>query len=287
MKRVVGILFVLGACTFEHGQLGGPGSGSGSDPEQDTDGDGVADLIDNCPSSPNADQRDHDKDSRGDVCDPCPHVADTWQDLDGDGVGDACDPHPDTPGDRIVYFEGFYDPVSWSPVIGSNTWQVENGTLHQNRTDAVYQLVRDAADLHELFVDARVRVNALGSTSSRHSTSLVLGYRDPDRFFFCSLATEGAGADVNAGEQYLDGFGTPLFDYNVAAFDTQMTGDWATLQARLHASSVTCTTRRGAAFATTSFARLDTSTGDLGLRTNEADASFDYVFVVEVPAGSP
>jgi len=66
-----------------------------------------------------------------------------------------------------------------------------------------------------------------------------------------------------------------------------MTGDWATLQARLHASSVTCTTRRGSAFAMATFARADTTTGDLGVRTNEADASFDYVFVVEVPAGSP
>jgi hypothetical protein len=43
----------------------------------DLDGDGVADIDDNCPTVPNADQADVDGDGVGDACDPCPNVAAT------------------------------------------------------------------------------------------------------------------------------------------------------------------------------------------------------------------
>jgi hypothetical protein len=48
----------------------------------DDDGDGVTDGKDNCPAAKNADQKDTDKDGKGDVCD---------DDDDGDGVDDTTD----------------------------------------------------------------------------------------------------------------------------------------------------------------------------------------------------
>jgi hypothetical protein len=45
----------------------------------DTDGDGVPDLIDDCPSVANPDQRDSDGDKVGDLCDNCPAVANAGQ----------------------------------------------------------------------------------------------------------------------------------------------------------------------------------------------------------------
>ncbi len=39
------------------------------DPTLDTDGDGVADIYDNCPDEPNADQADSDQDGLGNACD--------------------------------------------------------------------------------------------------------------------------------------------------------------------------------------------------------------------------
>lgn len=77
-------------------------------PAGDMDGDGVPDKEDNCPLVPNADQRDSDRDGRGDVCDGvvrdtdadgvpddsdnCPMTSNSRQeDIDADGVGDACD----------------------------------------------------------------------------------------------------------------------------------------------------------------------------------------------------
>ena len=78
----------------------------------DGDGDRVADVVDNCPLDPNADQADNDGDGRGDVCDGdddndgigdrddnCPLDANADQaDNDGDGLGDVCDSDDDNDG---------------------------------------------------------------------------------------------------------------------------------------------------------------------------------------------
>ena len=286
---------LLGACAFHDGSLGGSSGDDSPDngmPDQDSDQDGFADAVDNCPMVGNADQRDHDGDARGDACDACPHLIDTAADTDHDGVGDACDPHPATAGDRIAYFEGFYEPVSWKSVIGANTWQTVDGTLRQSHLDTSYQLVRDdTPDPHDVFVDARIRINALSSsTTERRSTGVVFGYEDRDHYLFCVLVAQGTGADVNVGEQYTDWFGTPQFDFNPAVFDPQMSSDWITLQARTRqvgtSTEITCTTKRGTSAANVSFTADRQPAGDIGVRTNGADTSFDYVFVVEVPAGS-
>lgn len=61
----------------------------------DLDSDGVANVDDNCPTEPNADQTDSDGDGIGDVCDNCSSTANVDQrDVDGDGIGDVCDNCP-------------------------------------------------------------------------------------------------------------------------------------------------------------------------------------------------
>ena len=89
---------------------------SGSSQIADTDNDGVANNVDNCPSTANPNQEDADNDGIGDVCDNvngtdtdndgtpdatdnCPNIANPGQeDADGDGIGDSCDDDNDNDG---------------------------------------------------------------------------------------------------------------------------------------------------------------------------------------------
>ena len=83
----------------------------------DYDCDGVLEENDNCPWTPNADQRDTDGNGTGDACndesdsdgdewndetDNCPHTPNADQtDTDYNGVGDACNDGDDADGDEI------------------------------------------------------------------------------------------------------------------------------------------------------------------------------------------
>ena len=56
---------------------------NGNNPPLDTDADGIADAVDNCPTTPNADQADADNDGIGDACDDMAAPAITCAAPDG------------------------------------------------------------------------------------------------------------------------------------------------------------------------------------------------------------
>ncbi len=285
------LLLLLGACSFSV-----PESESGENDvdaavgaPRDTDGDGFTDVADVCPNVVDPDQRDHDADHRGDACDTCPHRADPGGDADLDGVGDACDPRPAIAGDRMAYFEGFYTQVAWSPVIGGS-WSFGNGAANQPSTSAAFQLIRDDnPDLGQVTVETRFQVQQItGDTSTRRSIGIVAGYRDPDTYWFCGLAAPGATAEVDAGKVSWGLFGNS-FDYNLGAFNATVPGDWAVLRARTRRAAsgdttLDCSVERNGVSGSASFSTNADAAGDVGLRTNGAAASFDYVFVVVTPA---
>ncbi len=302
LRALLGLAVLTGGCAFEPGQLaddtGSSGGGSGAtiDPDQDTDGDGLVDVADNCSGVGNVTQYDHDDDGRGDACDVCPHLSDSGVDGDADGVGDACDPRPTAAGDRVAFFEGFYGAVAWNNTTGTNTWELDLGTLNQPDLLGQHQLVRDDnPDLRSVFIDMRVRINAVSTNAtSRRSMGVVAGYRHDEDYLFCGLAAQGTGSEVNAGQVDTDFWGTPRFQYNESAFAAPMTGDWLTVQARTVAldestTRIECSTHRaGLPAPTNAVYDADVATaGDVGIRTNGTNASFDYVFVVETPTSAP
>jgi Thrombospondin type 3 repeat len=296
MKRVLVSVIMVAGCSF-HSSAKPGGDDDGTTPDAstgsngsaapgDSDGDGIADVSDNCPTIANADQRDHDGDGRGDVCDVCPHLVDAGGDADGDGVGDACDPRPTEAGDRIALFEGFYDDVAWTPVAGG-AWNVSTGAINETDLTMQHQIVAGLS-LDNVFIDARVKVSAVTqSTQSRRSTGIVLGYQDTSDYFFCGLAAPSGGAQIEAGR-----VGDGQYNYNQGQFQTQMTGDWTVIQARTSQppgdnTHIDCASKRGTVAGDTSYDDTADAAGDIGLRTNGVAASFDYVFVVEVPPPPP
>ena len=124
----IAVVFFLSACGDETGTTGGKAGESCSSADDckgdlkciaglcgyDKDDDGIRDSIDNCPETPNPDQKDSDGDGKGDACDGsdrdgdgvpdgednCPDTPNADQkDTDGDGIGDACDENDDADGE--------------------------------------------------------------------------------------------------------------------------------------------------------------------------------------------
>lgn len=92
----------------------------------DEDGDGITNDKDHCQHMAGG-AFDEDGDGIGDECDACPiakppDVAET----DGDGVDSPCDPNPTMPGDKIVLFNGFNEPLP-SKWTASAAWKVVGG----------------------------------------------------------------------------------------------------------------------------------------------------------------
>ncbi len=241
----------------------------------DTDGDGVGDSLDNCVDVQNADQRDHEDDGRGDVCDPCPHLPGGVDDDDLDGAGNACDPRPGIV-DQVVAFHGFYpgDTLdgwslagAWSisaegylePELAQNSWQYARPPGRFTRVAAATSMVIESLPNESAFAGISIENDdvstwhgcGVGQMMGQRQ-SILYGDWDPDPAYEMSELGRDLGATVQLEQQTIPG-ASECFLYNIVATDT-LTG--------------------GAAPST----QMGTS---LGVDDN-AIARFDYLFVVEL-----
>jgi hypothetical protein len=190
------------------GAGGGDGEGAGAGaPPPDGEGDGRHDAIDNCPTTPNANQHDEDADGRGDVCDNCPATLNANQrDGDADGVGDACDLRPDTPGDAIAFFEPFHGSAApeWRARFGSFT--VENDQLVPQGDTFLVDFERTDFSTTGWVLQVDFVLTRVGATARDIATSASTAVPD-DNWLVCALRSTTSSSDVlfyalnGAGEQ--------------------------------------------------------------------------------------
>jgi hypothetical protein len=195
------LVAMLGGCTFSTsaGQptdtppidaaIDAPDAGIDGSTTVDTDGDGVFDSTDNCLLVANPNQHDEDTDQVGDVCDPCPQIANATADGDGDKIGDACDPHPATSGDVLVRFEPFLGntlPAGWTIAAGTaGNFVVANDVVTINAASGTQFMIFDA-NSQEHAIDVGVRLPA-DTTNTTFFTAATDVKSDLAQYFGCGL----------------------------------------------------------------------------------------------------
>lgn len=156
----------------------------GSSSQTDTDGDGVADSIDNCPTTQNADQLDTDSDGAGNACDSdddndgVPDSQDAFPldagesvDTDGDGIGNNADPDDDN--DTILDVDDIDDDndnLIEIATLEQLDWMRNNllGTELQAKNGTVYnQGCLSTCNGYELVADLDFDTNADGVMNSQ------------------------------------------------------------------------------------------------------------------------
>jgi hypothetical protein len=261
-------------CAFDHGQLPGDAAPPDVPMNTDRDFDGVLDAVDNCPTQPNTDQRDHDNDAHGDICDRCPHLASAEDpDGDGDGVGDACDPRPDTAGDSRMFWEPFDNAsaiATWSNMGTGGNWSVANGTLNQTLV-GVDTILNQPGTLQRPYVATQFTVSALGPNAWIGFRTGANGFT---QYYACLMSfgpkvlatsysgTQNENQSVNWAGSFATGASVQLVQNHAAA------NNCAASQSTLNINATTSVTGSRA--------------GTFQFYTRDAAASFDYVFVVEI-----
>jgi cysteine-rich repeat protein len=169
----------------------------------DGDLDGIADGLDNCPSTPNPGQVDGDADGVGDACDNCPTIVNSGQfDADLDGVGDDCDCAPgdatvwgtpgEVPSQALTHNPGTgITTLTWGPPVESGGTTVRYDTLRSgNPADFVGLLAvcvesDDASDT--------TATDAVAPASRRLFSYLIRAENDCPVGGMGSLGTNSAG----------------------------------------------------------------------------------------------
>jgi hypothetical protein len=259
-----------------------PPDTGGDGPPGDADGDGIADDVDNCPARANADQHDEDADSRGDACDPCPHLSASSADLDtdGDGIGDGCDPQPMLANQTLAYFDPFtMVRAEWthSPEV-----TIANDELRL-AGDENFTRLAVANGETRIIVGGTV---ASVATASPHQLSMEFGANGARTELHLVQFFDGTGnpGDVSItkkiGNDFPDLAKTPYSG-------TLPTGAFALqVDASVAKQQVTLATTLGGMVMPTLTAKTDaapalTPGADISLFERNADFRFDYILVIE------
>lgn len=242
-------------------------------PAPDGDGDGVPDATDNCPTTANADQRNHDSDRFGDGCDFCPHLADDAEDQadnDGDQVGDACDPI-DGVAQRIARFEGFYDNAAgWQ--VGTR-WRIGDGKLTVGASSQSSVILMPAASFgNGTYAEVGLTIDALAPGN----VGVVTGVSaDATRYYACLVRRDLGGDDALVLRRF-----TTVPNESSASFEPSLAvGTFVGLQGGYDSAEQECDGQLDGDVQTAPLPSTDQPGTGVGLRALGIGASFDYVII--------
>ena len=265
-----------GRCSARAGQCALDASVDGLDPKEDADDDGILNGEDKCPTVKSPGNYDHDGDSTGDPCDPCPHMKGTIadHDSDGDGVGDGCDLHPDIPGESRGAFYGFYAASEIA------TW-TKQGDYTVNLTTE--RLVADNLALGggyielpdvfgpnlQLWTAAHITITATDPAFDKHVG--ISTHRDAIGYHSCQLQREGTltvirhrvytGTNNDLKQTYAGTF--------VARHELEMLQDGGNMQCSVDTQPLARAIAPGG--------------GRVGLDVSFVHAELEYLFIVKLP----
>lgn len=221
MRHCLLAVLLVGACTSNPGggaAIGDPCGGSNGacaadgvcdyegggvciDKTGDLDNDGIPNELDHCPHTAGG-AYDEDNDGLGDECDKCPVAPPpATPDPDGDDVDSPCDPDPMTPGDEILFFDGFGSSAlnsKWTAASG--TWTPEGGELVvANDTTSAQELDVFVAASPNIAIETAYRIDAIGSAGSLHEVTVVGSDNRP-----AGVAAFTCGVETVADTDYVE-----------------------------------------------------------------------------------
>jgi hypothetical protein len=271
---VIGLM----ACSFEPPVR----AAADAEPDDDDDDDGIVEGADNCPAIGNADQLDFDGDDRGDACDGCPHLpSGDDPDGDGDGIGDACDPRPALAGDRRVVWTAFRDAAEIAGWIGAGpgTWMLTADGLAQTDVTAAFTKFGPTSVFTRTYVAIALRYEAAG-TGNFLLAGINTGSVARMQFYGCAAGIENPGAQQQV-QAIAASVGSPQHGPHVAWAGQLVGGDFAIVDDPT--SEALCRfAQPGVVEVSASAGPLGPTAGGIEVFTQNATATFRYLFAVEI-----
>jgi hypothetical protein len=242
----------------------------------DVDGDMVVDDDDNCPNTMNADQANEDGDSFGDLCDPCPPIADlaVFIDDDNDGISNACDPRPTTAGDVITVFEGFTRASPGATLDG--VWTFANGTaVVTSAIDRVSALTWPIAARMET-VSTFVTIDSLHGDLTARPVGVIHQFEaGTPEGITCVFGVNPSNAQVVAIASIRNSSALTTFP------TTANVGSSRGFTSQRDANAYKCNDTQGASLRASS--ALTSNPDRVGLFSRSVSARFDWVMIVASP----
>ena len=283
---------------------------------QDRDNDTIPDPLDNCPDTPNKDQKNADTDSFGNVCDNCPNITNNSQadgdsdtvgddcdncpveanagqsDLDSDGIGDLCD--PDRDGDTVpnaidpdpdvvdtVYY--YKQPMNKGDFNTSGDWTTPQSDLCQEKLDSKLQKawLPNAPATSDYLVETRATVVQTSTSGGWPAVGVI--FRGSNVGSSLGFGGYICLVDLQARRLVLGSYANgTLSERSSSPTNSVPQSNTYRIQAKAKGSALSCTLLGTVSPLFVTASDSAHSSGTVGLTTFNATACFEYLLATKL-----